>query len=92
MVMFLQRPEYYNMIEGQDGASLKGVAEVIIAKHRNGPVGSVELRFNKNFGRFYDAGGLFEEMQEFNSYKTVPSKGNFLKDDEAKSSDNFDIF
>ncbi|MFN8259980.1 MAG: replicative DNA helicase [Chitinophagales bacterium] len=92
MVMFLYRPEYYNMNEGQDGASLKGVAEVIIAKHRNGPVGSVELRFNKNFGRFYDAGGLFEEMQEFNSYKTVPSKGNFMKDDEAKSSDNFDIF
>ena len=53
MVMFLYRPEYYNLTEGSDGASLKGVSEIIIAKHRNGPVGSVELRFNKNFGRFY---------------------------------------
>jgi len=92
MVMFLYRPEYYNMTEGSDGASLKGVSEIIIAKHRNGPVGSVELRFNKNFGRFYDAGGLYEEMQEFSNYKTVPSKGNFMKDDEGKSAENFDIF
>jgi len=92
MVMFLYRPEYYNLNEGNDGASLKGIAEVIIAKHRNGPTGSVELRFNKNYGRFYDAGGLFEEMQEFNSYKTLPSKGNFMKDDESKDAKDFDIF
>jgi replicative DNA helicase len=30
MVMFLYRPEYYNLNEGQDGASLKGVSEIII--------------------------------------------------------------
>ncbi|HOY41398.1 MAG TPA: replicative DNA helicase [Chitinophagales bacterium] len=92
MVMFLYRPEYYNLNEGQDGASLKGVSEIIIAKHRNGPTGSVELRFNKNFGRFYDAGGLAEEMQEFSNYKTLPSKGNFMKDEDGKSAENFDIF
>ncbi|HNY55594.1 MAG: DnaB-like helicase C-terminal domain-containing protein, partial [Chitinophagales bacterium] len=92
MVMFLYRPEYYNLNEGQDGASLKGVSEIIIAKHRNGPTGSVELRFNKNFGRFYDAGGLADEMQEFNSYKTLPSKGNFMKDEDGKGAESFDIF
>lgn len=92
MVMFLYRPEYYNLNNGEDGANTKGVAEVIIAKHRNGPTGSVELRFNKNFGRFYDAGGLYEEMQEFSSYKTLPSKGNFMKDEENKDAQNFDVF
>ncbi len=92
MVMFLYRPEYYNLNEGADGASLKGVSEIIIAKHRNGPTGSIELRFNKNFGRFYDAGGLYEEMQEFSNFKTLPSKGNFMKDDEGKSPEKFDIF
>ncbi len=92
MVMFLYRPEYYNLNEGADGASLKGVSEIIIAKHRNGPTGSVELRFNKHFGRFYDAGGLYEEMQEFSSYKTLPSKGNFMKDEDGKNTENFDIF
>ena len=92
MVMFLYRPEYYNLTEGQDGASLKDVAEVIIAKHRNGPTGSVNLRFNKNFGRFYDAGGLYEEFQEMTSFKTVQSKGNYMKDDDSKSDENFDLF
>ncbi|MDB5228904.1 MAG: replicative helicase [Bacteroidota bacterium] len=92
MVMFLYRPEYYNLNEGADGASLKGVAELIIAKHRNGPTGNVNLRFNKNFGRFYDAGGLYEEMQEFSNYKTLPSKGNFMKDEEGKGNESFDIF
>lgn len=92
MVMFLYRPEYYNLNEGQDGASLKGVSEIIIAKHRNGPTGSIELRFNKNFGRFYDAGGLYEEMKEFTDYKTLPSKGNFMNDEEGKNTENFDIF
>jgi replicative DNA helicase len=92
MVMFLYRPEYYNLNEGSDGASLKGVSEIIIAKHRNGPTGSVELRFNKHFGRFYDAGGLYEEMQEMSNYKTLPSKGNFMKDEEGKNTESFDIF
>ena len=71
---------------------MKGVSEIIIAKHRNGPTGSIELRFNKNFGRFYDAGGLYEEMKEFTDYKTLPSKGNFMKDEDGKSTENFDIF
>ncbi|MFN8267234.1 MAG: replicative DNA helicase [Chitinophagales bacterium] len=92
MVMFLYRPAYYNLADANDGTSRKDVAEVIIAKHRNGPVGTVELRFNNNFGRFYDAGGLYEEMQEFSNYKTLPSKGNFMKDEENKNADNFDIF
>ncbi len=92
MVMFLYRPEYYNLTEGNDGASLKGVSEIIIAKHRNGPTGNVELRFNKHFGRFYDAGGLYEEMQEFTTYKTVQSKGNFMKDEDGKNSESFDVF
>jgi len=92
MVMFLYRPEYYNMNEGSSGEPLKGVAEVIIAKHRNGPTGVVPLRFNKNFGRFYDAGGLFDELEEMTSYKTAPSKGNFMKDDEDKDSGAFTIY
>lgn len=91
MVMFLYRPEYYNLNENKDGESLKDSAEIIIAKHRNGPTGSVPLRFNKNFGRFYDSTGLYDEMQEFTSYKTLPSKMN--DNNESKGdNDKFDIW
>ncbi len=50
IVMFLYRDEVYNR-ESPD----KGSAEVIIAKHRSGPVGSVRLVFNGAFTRFDNA-------------------------------------
>ncbi|MBF0419638.1 MAG: replicative DNA helicase, partial [Magnetococcales bacterium] len=48
VVMFIHREEYYK----KDDVSLQGVAEVIIAKHRNGPVGSVKLAFINKYTRF----------------------------------------
>lgn len=45
VVMFIYRPEMYGL-QGPDGASLEGVAEIIIGKQRNGPVGSIHLQWN----------------------------------------------
>jgi len=50
IVMFIYRDEYYN-----PESEKLGIAEIIIAKHRNGPVGSVELTFRKEFTKFGDA-------------------------------------
>ncbi|MBQ7528456.1 replicative DNA helicase, partial [bacterium] len=47
LVTFLYRDEYYNK-----QSSEKNIAEVIIAKHRNGPIGSLKLEFIKEFGCF----------------------------------------
>lgn len=47
LVMFLYREEYYD----QDTEN-KNKTEVIIAKHRNGPIGTVELFFEKQFTKF----------------------------------------
>lgn len=47
IVMFIYRDEYYN-----PDTDKKSTAEVIIAKHRNGPVGHVELYFEKNLTKF----------------------------------------
>lgn len=49
IVMFIYREEYYN-----PESEKKAIAEIIIAKHRNGPVGSVELAFLKEFTKFAD--------------------------------------
>ena len=48
IVMFIYRDEYYN----RDDVNNKGKAEVIIAKHRNGPVGTVELLFQSSITKF----------------------------------------
>jgi replicative DNA helicase len=54
MVMFLYRPEYYGITEDEDGASTAGVGEVIIAKHRNGSLDTVKLRFIGKYTKFTD--------------------------------------
>ncbi|MCQ2199444.1 MAG: replicative DNA helicase [Paludibacteraceae bacterium] len=46
MVLFIHRPEYYKMEYMSDGATKsEGLAEIIIAKHRNGATGDIMLRF-----------------------------------------------
>ncbi len=52
MVCFIHRPEYYKIMEDEQGNSLLGMAEIIIAKHRNGPVGDARLRFKGEFAKF----------------------------------------
>lgn len=52
MVMFIHRPEKYGMMEDENGNSLRGLAEIILAKHRNGPIGDVILRFKDEFAKF----------------------------------------
>lgn len=54
MVMFLYRPEYYGITEDEDGASTAGVGEIIIAKHRNGSLDNVKLRFIGKYTKFTD--------------------------------------
>ncbi len=52
MVCFIHRPEYYKITEDERGNSLIGLAEIIIAKHRNGATGDVKLRFKSDFAKF----------------------------------------
>lgn len=52
MVLFIHRPEYYKIYEDENHNDLRGKAEIIIAKHRNGAVGSVLLNFRGEFARF----------------------------------------
>lgn len=49
MVCFLYREDYYD-----HETENKNVCELIIGKHRNGPVGTVELAFIKEIGKFFD--------------------------------------
>ena len=55
MVCFIHRPEYYKIYTSADGTDLRGLAEIIIAKHRNGAVGDVRLRFIGQYTRFENA-------------------------------------
>jgi len=48
LVIFIHRPEYYE----REDESIRGQADIILAKNRNGPTGNVHLRFTSEFTRF----------------------------------------
>uniref|UniRef100_UPI003FEDA3D7 replicative DNA helicase n=1 Tax=Alloprevotella sp. TaxID=1872471 RepID=UPI003FEDA3D7 len=52
MVLFIHRPEYYKIYQDEAGHDLRGKAEIIIAKHRNGAVGNILLSFRGEYARF----------------------------------------
>lgn len=73
MVMFIHRPEYYNITEDENGASTVGVAELIIAKHRNGPVDSAKTRYIGQFTKFVDLDLLDQNVDFGTSSRLSPS-------------------
>ncbi len=94
MVMFLYRPEYYGITQDENGMPLNGVGEVIIAKHRNGQLKNVQLKFIGKFTKFEDldttmmdnngyGGNSFPSPSKSNSDFTItlPSKANKKDDD-----------
>ena len=60
LIMFLYRGSYYNNSEDQVAPAIDDQVELIIRKHRNGPVGTVHLNFNLEYGEFLE--------QQMNSY------------------------
>lgn len=77
IVCFIHRPEYYTKsAEDANGNDIRGLAELIIAKHRNGSVGDVKLRFTGQYARFenWDAG--YRTVQDSLEYVQMGSKLN----------------
>jgi replicative DNA helicase len=50
VVIFIYRPEFYHPTDEQ----VKGIAEVNVAKQRNGPIGNIKLAFIREYARFAD--------------------------------------
>lgn len=87
IVLFIHRPEKYGITEDTDGNSTIGLAEIIIAKHRNGAVGDVNLRFRAEFARFED----FQDLASFGGSGVVmPSKMNNDGYEQYSANTNFD--
>ena len=57
VVAFIHREEYYD----RENEDVKGQAEIIIAKQRNGPTGTVNLYFNSSYTRFDNLDTQHEE-------------------------------
>jgi replicative DNA helicase len=62
VVIFPHRPFYYG-IRKKDGKNMVNVAEIHIAKHRNGPIGMAELVWNQPFASFHNPAGRWSSVR-----------------------------
>ncbi len=78
IVIFLFRPEYYKMRAEEYGAPVEGVAEVDVAKHRNGRTDRIKLNFLSHLAKFQD----YDEFEQARSNSiTMPSSMNEENED-----------
>jgi len=52
IVSFIYRPEYYEILEDEEGNSLRGIGEIIVAKHRNGALETIRLKWDGQYAKF----------------------------------------
>ena len=78
VVTFIYRPEYYGITEDEEGNSLEGVGDIIIAKHRNGSLEDIRLRFIPHLAKFTNmntfeesAFGAMPQGNEFDDHNQV---------------------
>ncbi|MDE6812131.1 MAG: replicative DNA helicase, partial [Muribaculaceae bacterium] len=77
IVCFIHRPEYYTKSsEDAQGNDIRGLAELIVAKHRSGAVGDVKLRFVNRFARFENWEEGYNIVQETLAKQPIGSKMN----------------
>jgi len=92
MVVFIHRQEKFGIPTFEDGTSTRGIAEIILAKNRNGPVDDVRLRFREERAQFvdiddFDVEGM-QELREGSQSITLGSKMNH--DNFRRSGNGFD--
>ncbi|MDA3943918.1 MAG: replicative DNA helicase [Bacteroidetes bacterium] len=88
MVIFIYRPEYYGINDDGEGNSVQGLAVINIAKHRNGKLGDVNLKFVGQYARF-------EELENFEQHQDLsPNTGFEMQNTKtfgSKMNDDFDL-
>ncbi|MBL4624980.1 MAG: replicative DNA helicase [Flavobacteriales bacterium] len=81
MVMFIYRPSYYDLDQDEDGNMIpEDYAELNIAKHRNGSLESVPLKFIGKFTKFMD-----RQSDEFDSFVPITPSDDFGFEDGANN-------
>ncbi|HRI01862.1 MAG TPA: replicative DNA helicase [Saprospiraceae bacterium] len=81
MVLFIYRTDYYELDDKQEIP--KGYTELIIAKHRNGAVGSVFMKFKNDFAKFVPVDSGFGDMDFGGNLQVLIKQSKLNEDDEV---------
>ncbi len=73
VVMFVTRPEVYEIMQYEDGTPTEGTAELIIAKQRNGPIDTIRTAYIKDYARFENlAYARFDDGESHAPQRSLP--------------------
>lgn len=78
IVGFIYRPEYYQIMEDEEGQSLKGIGEIIIAKHRHGALDTIKLRFIDQYAKFVDIEDPDFNFLPIDTFTADPTQSNII--------------
>lgn len=85
IVSFIYRPEYYDITEWEDNTPCEGQAEFMIAKHRNGSLENIRLRFQGHMAKFSDLEESFPAFAGAGMYESRMNR------DDAFPSQEFNV-
>ncbi|MBR76836.1 MAG: replicative DNA helicase [Flavobacteriales bacterium] len=85
IVTFIYRPEYYKIFEWDNGDDSRGQAEIMIAKHRNGSLANIRLKFTAEFARFSNLDYMddIDDNDENSSMISISSSMNKDENDDS---------
>ena len=90
MVCFIHRPEYYHLYyDEKQGKDLRGLGQIIVAKHRNGATDEIWLRFIGKYAKFQNESDAFDDDLPADTpapTRSVPSRMNSLPSSEDGAS------
>ena len=89
MVVFIHRQERFGIHTFEDGSSTKGIAEIILAKNRNGPVDDVKLKFREEKAQFTDLDDFeFDDSPTINQGVQSVTFGSIMNNDNFRELGN----
>ncbi len=94
MVCFIHRPEYYRLYNDENGKDLRGLGQIIVAKHRNGATDEIWLRFRSKLAKFQNENETWDENElealplSAPEDKSFPSRINDFNPEGASLDDN----
>ncbi len=98
MVIFIYRPEYYNVEDESYGGQVEGVAEIVIAKNRHGATKDISLKFIGKYAKFtdpetaYSSSDTISPNTSFDGQLTTIIRPSRMDDhNETQSSDNGNV-
>jgi replicative DNA helicase len=91
MVVFIHRQDKFGIPTFEDGSSTKGIAEIILAKNRNGPVDDVRLRFREEKAQFVDIDDFeMDSISDLNGSQSITLGSKMNHDNLRKLGGGFD--